>query len=122
MAFLDELAGYGDRVHILPKDECGPLDLPAAVGRPEADRKVYCCGQAPLIRAIELICEDWPVGALRVEPFAAKVQGAPVRIVPFVVDLARSGTSVTVTPDISELDAVRGRGAVLLPAGHLRHQ
>ncbi len=114
MAFLDELAGYGDRVLIRPKDEFGPLDLPAAVGLPDDHLKVYCCGPAPLIKAVELICEDWPDGALRVERFAAKAQGAPVRTLPFVVDLARSGTSVTVTPDISVLDAVRGAGVTVL--------
>lgn len=114
MAFLDELAGYGDRVQIRPKDEFGPLDLAAAVGQPDVDLKVYCCGPAPLIRAVELICEDWSVGALRVERFSAKAQGAPVRTLPFVVELARSGTSVTVTPDMSVLDAVRDAGVAVL--------
>lgn len=114
MAFLAELAAYGDRVQIRPQDEFGLLDLPAVLGEPDNDLKVYCCGPGPLIRAVELICENWPAGALRVERFAAKTQGAPARSQPFVVDLARSGTSVTVTPDISVLDAVRGVGVTVL--------
>jgi ferredoxin-NADP reductase len=114
MAFLDELTGYGDRVQIRPQDEFGLLDLPAVLGQPSPDVKVYCCGPGPLIRAVELVCEHWPVGALRVERFVAKAQGAPVRDLPFVVDLARTGTSVTVTSDMSVLDAVRGAGVAVL--------
>ena len=33
MAFLDELAAYGDRVQVVPQDEHGLLDLPHVPGR-----------------------------------------------------------------------------------------
>jgi ferredoxin-NADP reductase len=114
MAFLDELAGYGDRVQIRPQDEFGLLDLAAILEQPMDGLKVYCCGPAPLIRAVELICEGLPAGALRVERFVAKKQGAPVRSQPFIVDLMRTGTSVTVGPNISILDAVRDAGVTVL--------
>ena len=35
MAFLDELSGYGDRIHVHPQDELGMLDLAAVLGVPE---------------------------------------------------------------------------------------
>ncbi len=37
MAFLDELAAYGDRVRIVPQDECGLLPLAAFLGEPRPD-------------------------------------------------------------------------------------
>ena len=53
MAFLDELAGYGDRVTVCPQDETGLLDLAALLGTPQPDTLVYCCGPEPLLDAVE---------------------------------------------------------------------
>ncbi len=114
MAFLDELAGYGDRVHVHPEDEDGLLDLPAWLGEARPDTAVYCCGPGPLLDAVERACAGWPPHALRTERFVAKEQGAPVRDTPFEVRLARSGTAVTVTPEVTVLDAVRAAGAQVL--------
>ena len=44
MAFLDELATYGDRVTIVPQNEMGMLDLESVPGTPQPDTLVYCCG------------------------------------------------------------------------------
>src|SRR5215211_8643441 len=41
MAFLDELAGYGDRVQVVPQDEFGLLDLPGFLGAPRQGVKIY---------------------------------------------------------------------------------
>src|SRR6185436_10874831 len=60
MAFLDELAQYGDRVMIVPQDEQGMLDLESALGTPEVDTLVYCCGPEGLLSAVEKFCEKWP--------------------------------------------------------------
>jgi ferredoxin-NADP reductase len=114
MAFLDELAGYGDRVHVVPQDEHGLLDLPAFLGAPRSDTKVYCCGPGPLLAAIEAACAAWPAHALRTERFVAEERGSPLRDAPFEVELARSGTAVTVTPEVSVLDAVHAAGVEVL--------
>lgn len=114
MAFLDELAGYGDRVHVWPEDEHGLLDLPAWLGVVRPDVKIFCCGPGPLLDAVERACAGWPPHALRTERFVAQEQGAPVRDTPFEVRLARTGTSVTVNPDVSVLDAVRTAGVQVL--------
>jgi ferredoxin-NADP reductase len=114
MAFLDELAGYGDRVHVHPEDEDGLLDLPAWLGEVRPDTAVYCCGPGPLLDAVERACRGWPPYALRTERFVAKEQRAPVRDTPFEVRLARSGTAVTVNPEVTVLDAVRAAGAQVL--------
>jgi ferredoxin-NADP reductase len=114
MAFLDELAGYGDRVHVRPQDECGLLDLRGFLGEPRPDVKIYCCGPAPLLSAIENACADWPPHSLRTERFAADERGAPVRNAPFEVELARTGTTVTVPPDKSILEVVGAAGVEVL--------
>ncbi len=113
MAFTDELAGYGDRVHLVPEDEHGLLDLASWLGTPRPGTKVYCCGPAPLLAAVESACRDWPPFSLHVERFTAREQ-APARDEPFEVELRRTGATVTVTPGISVLEAVRGAGVDVL--------
>ncbi|UIJ63853.1 PDR/VanB family oxidoreductase [Amycolatopsis acidiphila] len=114
MAFLDELARYGDRVHVCPQDEYGLLDLDHRLGEPDWGRKVYCCGPEPLLAAVENRCAQWPAGLLRTERFVPKEQSAPVRAEAFEVALARSGRAVTVRPGQSVLDAVAGAGVNVL--------
>lgn len=114
MAFLDELAAYGDRVRIVPQDECGLLPLAAFLGEPRQDTRVYCCGPAPLLAAIEAACVPWPAHTLRTERFVAREQAAPVRDGAFTVELARSARTVTVTPERTVLDAVHAAGVDVL--------
>ncbi|MCA0145329.1 PDR/VanB family oxidoreductase [Blastococcus sp. LR1] len=114
MAFLDELAGYGDRVLVRPEDEFGLLDLPGFVGEPRAGVRIYSCGPAPLLAAMERTCAYWPPYSLRVERFVADDAGAPARTAPFEVELARTGTTVTVTPDVTVLEALNRVGVEVL--------
>ncbi|WP_252438496.1 PDR/VanB family oxidoreductase [Pseudonocardia humida] len=114
MAFLDELAGYGDRVHVVPQDERGLLDLPRWLGAPVPGTRVYCCGPGPLLDAVGVACATWPPHSLRTERFVAREQAAPARSTPFEVRLARSGATVTVAPDRTVLEAVRGAGVEVL--------
>ncbi|GAA2914103.1 PDR/VanB family oxidoreductase [Streptosporangium fragile] len=115
MAFAGELARHGDRVTLAPQDECGLLDLAAWL--PERARpgtKVYCCGPAGLLAAVERRCAGWPAGLLRTERFAAGALGAPARNEPFEVELRRSGLSVTVAPGQSVLQAITDAGVGVL--------
>lgn len=116
MAFRDELATYGDRVSVVPRDEQGHLDLSAhlAAAAADDDTKVYVCGPGPLLSAVEKCCADRPVGTLRTERFVPKDHGEPLRDEPFEVELARSGLAVTVTPGASVLDAVQAAGVNIL--------
>jgi ferredoxin-NADP reductase len=106
MAFLDELAPHGERVLLRPEDEFGLLDLRSFLGKPRDGVRLYCCGPAPLLAAMESVTADWPPHVLRTERFVADERGAPVRNAPFEVELARTGVTVTVTPDATVLDAV----------------
>ncbi|WP_306319828.1 MULTISPECIES: PDR/VanB family oxidoreductase [unclassified Streptomyces] len=111
MAFRDELlASYGERVHIVPQDERGLLDLDAWLGPPPEGAKVYCCGPAPLLAAVAQSGAGLGPHALRTERFSAAERGAPVRDTAFEVELRRSARTVRVTPDVSVLEAVRGAG------------
>jgi ferredoxin len=114
MAFLNELAGYGDRVSVSPQDETGLLDLAALLGTPEPDTLVYCCGPEPLLVAVEKNCDSWPTGSLHLERFAPKVMTEPVRTDAFEVVLEQSGLNLIVPPDLSILDVVEEAGVSVL--------
>lgn len=114
MAFLDELSGYGDRVRVVPQDEFGLLDLSGFLGSPRPGVAVYCCGPGPLLTAVERACAGWPAHSLRTERFVAAEQSAPVRTSAFDVELRRSGTTVTVQPGVSVLEAVSAAGVDVL--------
>jgi ferredoxin len=114
MAFGGELAAHGDRVQAVPQDEHGLLDLASFLGTPRPGVKIYSCGPAPLLAAMEQACAPWPAHTLHVERFVAKDLGAPARSGPFTVELARTGVVVDVPTGVSVLDAVRAAGVDVL--------
>ncbi|HJV13026.1 MAG TPA: PDR/VanB family oxidoreductase [Propionibacteriaceae bacterium] len=115
MAFLDELAQYGDRVTVVPQDEKGMLDLELVLGTPQSDTLVYCCGPEGLLAAVEKFCEQWPPGSLHLERFSAKPQepGAEADS-KFELVLQRSGLTLQVPPDKSVLGVIREAGVSVL--------
>ncbi|MGM1062221.1 PDR/VanB family oxidoreductase [Saccharothrix sp. Mg75] len=114
MAFLPELAAYGDKVVVVPQDVRGLPDLAAWLPSPGSATKVYCCGPAALLRAVEGLCAEHPPGQVRTERFVPEDRGAPARDEPFEVELRRSGRSVVVAPGQSVLDALNGVGVAVL--------
>jgi ferredoxin-NADP reductase len=119
MAFVDELAPYGDRVTLAPQDEVGLPDLDAVLGEPREDTLVYCCGPEGLLSAVEDRCTRWPAGALHLERFAAR----PIEVTagderPFELVLARSGLTLTVPADRSVFDVVQDAGVSVLGSCH----
>lgn len=113
MAFVDELAGYGDRVHLWPQDERGLLPLDDLLASRGDDTLVYCCGPAPLLDAVEERSREWPTGTLHVERFAP-VSADHAADQPFEVELARSRKTLTVLPGTSILQAVEASGVFVL--------
>ncbi|CAM5341027.1 PDR/VanB family oxidoreductase [Streptomyces griseorubiginosus] len=110
MAFTEELSRYDDRVTVAPQDETGLLDLPSVLDGVPEGTLVYCCGPGPLLDAVEQRC---PAGLLHVERFAPKEQEEGENT-EFEVELAQTGTTVTVPADVSVLDAVRASGVEVL--------
>lgn len=115
MAFLPELAQYGDRVTVVPQDEAGFLDLDAALGTPQTGTLVYCCGPEGLLSAVEAKCAHWPSGSLHLERFAAKPQEtSAVADESFELVLQQTGVTVTVPPNKSVFEAALEAGANVL--------
>jgi len=110
MAFLDELAGYGDRVTLVPQDVEGHIDLPGILGVVREDTLVYACGPEPLLRAAETNTEHWPKESLRLERFAPKAIETPETENAFEVEFSLSGQTVQVSPDESILEAAERSG------------
>jgi ferredoxin-NADP reductase len=117
MAFRDTLAGYGDRVHLVPQDEAGLLDLAAILGTPAPDTLVYCCGPEPLLAAVEDRCASWPGHALRLERFTARPREAEAGVLEddsFELVLQRSGLTLRVPADRTVFDTMRAAGVSVL--------
>jgi len=109
MAFLDELAEYGDSVTVAPQDESGLIDLPAVLGDPVPGRRIYCCGPEPLLAAVEAAMRDRTEEHLHVERFQ------PIGDLndpgePFDVELRSSGVTVHVGASQSIVDALADAG------------
>jgi ferredoxin-NADP reductase len=120
MAFVDELAGYGDKVTVVPQDEAGVLDLATVLGEPRDDTLVYVCGPEGLLAAVEERCaQAWPEGSLHLERFAAKPSETPAGGErSFELVLASSGLTLTVPPDRSIFDVVQDAGVSVLGSCH----
>ncbi len=120
MAFLDELAQYGDRVSVVPQDELGVLDLDAVLGRSQPDTLVYCCGPAGLLDAVEERCTaNWPIEALHLERFAARAAEVPEGGERgFELVLAASGMTLTVPPDRTVFQVIEDAGVSVLGSCH----
>lgn len=114
MAFLDQLAKHGERVHVVPQDESGILDLDTILGVPSPDTLVYCCGPEPLLAAVEQQCEGWPGHALHLERFSAKPREDAGADTEFEMVLQRSGLTVRVVADQTVFDAMRDAGVSVL--------
>jgi ferredoxin-NADP reductase len=118
MAFLDELAPYGERVILWPQDTRGLLPLDQVLGTPADGVLVYCCGPEGLLAAAEQRCAAWPAGSLHLERFAAKPQPEPAADqageAPFEVVCQRSGLTITVPPGQSIIDALDENGVSVL--------
>jgi ferredoxin-NADP reductase len=114
MAFTELLTKYGDRVHLVPQDERGLLDLDALLGAAADDTLVYCCGPEPLLQAAEARCRTWPANSLHLERFAAREQEHAGEETAFDVVLQRSGLTLHVEPGQTVFEAMRGAGVSVL--------
>ncbi len=114
MAFADQLAELGERVHLVPQDQHGILDLATILGTPQPGTLVYTCGPAPLLDAVEQGCTSWPPDALHLERFSAKSRADTGTDDSFEIVLQRSGLTATVAADETVFDAIRSAGVSVL--------
>jgi ferredoxin-NADP reductase len=113
MGFIDDLVALGERVTIWPQDSHGLLDLDTLLAAPRAGAVVYCCGPEALIAAVEARCASWPRGALHIERFRPRPGALDGPSTTFDVVAARSGVTVTVTPDQTIVEALERAGVVV---------
>ncbi len=82
---------YGDRVQVVPQDEHGLLDLAGFLGEPRPGVRVYACGPAPLLAAMEAACAGWPPHTCAPSGSWPTSAGLRSATPPFEVELARTG-------------------------------
>ncbi len=114
MAFVEELAAYGDRVILWPEEHHGLIDLPRFLEAPRDDCRVYCCGPEALIEAVTDQCRVWPDGALHVERFRPPEGGPDPAGDTFEVYLDYSELTLTVPSGQTILQAVEEAGVEAL--------
>ncbi|WP_433362810.1 PDR/VanB family oxidoreductase [Actinoplanes sp. CA-142083] len=112
MAFTDELSG--DRVHLVPEDSHGRLDLSAILGTPRPDTLVYACGPEGMLAAVESQCAAWPPGSLHLERFTAREVSPDSPDSEFEVVLQHSGKTLAVPAGQSVFETVRQAGVSVL--------
>ena len=115
MAFVDQLlCRYPGGVDLVPEDERGLIDLEKEISRTSSDTEIYCCGPAPMIAAVEEVCERLGrASRLHIERFGvaqpasddsdASGQGNSE----FIIELKASDRSLSVPADRTILDVVR---------------
>ncbi|CAN7321975.1 PDR/VanB family oxidoreductase [Massilia sp. LjRoot122] len=110
LAFLPELARFGERVRLHVDDEANAvLDMAAIVATAPAETHFYCCGPGPMLAAYEAATAARAPETVHLERF-----GASQPIVKsgdgFVVALARSGVELQVPPGATVLQVLAGNG------------
>ncbi|WP_430228163.1 cytochrome P450/oxidoreductase [Paraburkholderia tropica] len=107
MALIDELTQlHGERLCVHVSEEGTRNDFGAL--RVDALTRVYACGPARMLEALEAASAAWPEDALRVEHFAASVGKLdPADEHAFEVELKDSGLVLPVAADQTVLDALR---------------
>jgi ferredoxin-NADP reductase len=122
MAFVDEVsalaaasAGAGE-VALHPLDVSGPLPVAALVARAAASGAgIWCCGPEGLLEAVEQAgCALGP-GRVHVERFRAAdpTHGAGAAV-PFEIEVASHGVTVTVPADRTALEVLEEAGVPVL--------
>ena len=88
------------------------LDVAPILSRVPDGARVYCCGPAPLMKAVGEAAAALPQGTVRFEYFTAAEDAAPApegeRA--FTIVLRRSGVTLTVPADKSILEVLEGQG------------
>ena len=113
MAFLDELARYGDRVTVARRTK--PVCWTWRVTRWPARRHTGLLLRPGAVAGRGRSAQPaWPAGSLHVERFAPKPVGDAVPTEAFEIELAASGLTLTVPADRSILAVVEEAGISVL--------
>ena len=112
-AFYEELCALGaDPAGFHFDDEKGQLlDVKSALADRQQDERIYCCGPAPLMEAVQELAKDLPPGTARFEWFTPPEDaGPPAESDGFKVRLEKTGLEVSVPADKSILEVLEENG------------
>ncbi|MEV6335786.1 PDR/VanB family oxidoreductase [Nocardia vinacea] len=101
--FLDEIAGFGDRVTVRTDDEHGLPDAATLLAGVTSDTAVYCCGPVPMTTAVADAVREMPGVELHSERFSPP---PIVNGVAFEIEFASTGDVVEVPADESALETI----------------
>jgi len=102
---------HGPALSLYVKDQGQRMRLPALLAKVTAHTRVYGCGPARLIQALEDLSVQWPEGVLHVEHFSTTSAASdPMQAQPFTAELKDSNLSITVRADQTLLDALHAVG------------
>jgi ferredoxin-NADP reductase len=110
MAYLDELAVYGENVKVVPEDNKGLLNLRAITAELAPGTQLYACGPEGLLNALVDLSSTWPKDTLHLERFSPIALDPGRENKPFTVHLRATGRSILVSADESILDAMAREG------------
>jgi ferredoxin-NADP reductase len=110
MPFLGELRDYGSRVSFYPSDADARIPLTEHLTEIRPGMKIYACGPAALLTALEEAVSHWPAGTLHLERFKPRSRMPSTDDRPIEVECAASGKSVTVAEGQSILTALEDAG------------
>ncbi|MCW4385070.1 PDR/VanB family oxidoreductase [Salinibacterium sp. SYSU T00001] len=111
MAFLDELAPYGDKVTLAPSDEGTRLAFASMVADAPADALWYACGPQRMLDGVsEALAAAGREDMLRTELFVAPEADVAAPAEGLTVELRSSGLTLPVPPDRSILEVVTEAG------------
>lgn len=109
-AYLDELGAdrLSEHVTLHFDDESGRFDLWPVLAQPSDQARVYCCGPAPLMDAVEMLTMHWRPSRIHFERFSGV--SLSMTAAPFEAVWAPDGRRVRVPSEQSLLEALRISG------------
>lgn len=112
MALLDRVErDHSAALTLYPSDEGQRADLAGIVAAMPEGAQIYACGPDRLIDALAELAVDLPEGSFHFEHFSARSTILdPENEHPFEAELRDSGLTLTVPPDRTLLDVLRGAG------------
>jgi ferredoxin-NADP reductase len=113
LAFLPELARFGDRVQLhLDQEANTVLDMTGIVDAAPLGAHFYCCGPAPMLAAYEAAAASRPPETVHLERFGAS-QPVATTGDGFVVQLARAGIELVVPTESTLLEVLTNNGILI---------
>ena len=115
--FSDELLEkYAEnvRLHLDGENTANQLDVAIYLKNQTMGEHVYCCGPTGLMDAVKNASSHWTSGSVHFELFSGPPEVEKEKNTEFTAEIASTGQKITVSPDVTLLEALRVNGIELL--------